>query len=359
VRPEGFTPYRHVAGLGSPPTRAGPKETALASAQAGPYTRGMGSRGRSRQWRHVLPCLLIALSCLGGLPLTPRTWADPDTAVPPQSGQSGAILFQSDRDGHSAIYRLDLPDTRVRRVTPGSTWDDEGPVWSPDGTRIAFASNRPYHGITGFDIFVMNADGADVRRLTFDRSDEREPGWAADGRSVFFSGERDGRSEVYRVWLDTTKVERVTNSLLSRAVLPAASPDGRYLAYVTHGLSYQIQLLDLRNGETRQITTGHGACRPRWSRDGRRLAYVENGTPTSAVMVLMLATGATQRAFADATLWSYDPAWSPDGSHLVIVVSREHDRGADWDLAVIDLSASGRVTRLTRGPGNDRLPDWR
>jgi Tol biopolymer transport system component len=176
---------------------------------------------------------------------------------------------------------------------------------------------------------------------------------------VFFSGERDGRSEIYRVWLETKKVERITHTLLSRAVLPAASPDGRYLGYVTQSLSYEIQLLDLRSGETRQLTSGHGACRPRWSRDSRRLAYVENAGPTSAIRTVTTATGTTQRVFADATLWSYDPAWSPDGSHLVVAVSREHDRGADWDLAVIDLSAPGHVTRLTRGPGNDRLPDWK
>jgi Tol biopolymer transport system component len=319
----------------------------------------MGFRGSGRRSGHGLPCLLVALSCLGGLALPPQNPADSGAAAPRQSGLAGAILFQSDRDGHSAIYRLDLPDTRVRRVTPGSGWDDECPVWSPDGKRIAFASNRSDHGRAGFDIFVMNADGADVRRLTVDRADEREPGWAADGRSVYFSGERDGRSEIYRVWLETTKVDRVTHALLSRAVLPAASPDGRFLAYVSHGLSYEVQLLDLRSGDTRQLTAGHGACRPRWSRDGRRLAYVENDGPTSAVRTLTLATGATQRAFADATLWSYDPAWSPDGSDVVIAVSREHDRGADWDLAVIDLSAPGRLTRLTRGPGNDRLPDWR
>jgi Tol biopolymer transport system component len=319
----------------------------------------MHSSQRSRRSRHVLTGLLIALSCLGALPLPPRNPADPVAAAQTLSGLSGAILFQSDRDGHSAIYRLDLPDARLQRVSPGSAWDDEGPVWSPDGKRIAFASNRSDHGRAGFHIFVMNADGTDVRRLTVDPSAEREPGWAADGRSVFFSGERDGRSEIYQVWLETKKVERVTHTLLSRAVLPAASPDGRYLAYVTHGLSYEIQLLDLRSGKTRQLTAGHGACRPRWSRDGRRLAYVENDGPTSAVRALTLDTGAAQRLFVDATLWSYDPAWSPDGSHVVIAVSREHDRGADWDLAVIDLAASGRLTRLTRGPANDRLPDWR
>lgn len=319
----------------------------------------MATEEGGRRVPRAVPCLLLALACLGGRPLSPQNPGHPVAAAPTRPGPSGAILFQSDRDGRSAIYSLDLPAARAQRVTPGSSWDDEGPVWSPDARRIAFASNRFEQGTSGFDIFVMHADGSHATRVTFDRSDEREPGWAADGRSVYFSGQRDGRSEIYRVWLDTKKVERITHTLLSRAVLPAASPDGRYLAYVTHGLSYEIQLLELQSGQTRQLTANHGACRPRWSHDSRRLAYVENDGPTSAIKIVTLATGATERVFADATLWTYDPAWSPDDSRLVVTVSREHDRGADWDLAVIDLSASRQLTRLTRGPGNDRLPDWK
>ena len=86
--------------------------------------------------------------------------------------------------------------------------------------------------------------------------------WAADGQSLFFTGERDGRGEIYRVWLADKRVDRVTSGI-DRAIMPATSPDGRYLAYAAQTImSFQIHLLDLTNGSTRQITTGGGACRP-------------------------------------------------------------------------------------------------
>ncbi len=57
-------------------------------------------------------------------------------------------------------------------------------------------------------------------------------------------------------------------------------------------------------------------------------------------------------------LWSYYPAWSPDQSRLAFSVSPAHHEGENWDLAVID-PATGAWSRLTEGPGNDRLPDWK
>ena len=61
----------------------------------------------------------------------------------------------------------------------------------------------------------------------------------------------------------------------------------------------------------------------------------------------------------DKKLWSYYPDYSPDGRYLAFSVSPEHHRGEDWDLAIMDLQKPGQFTRLTIGPGNDRVPDWR
>ena len=61
----------------------------------------------------------------------------------------------------------------------------------------------------------------------------------------------------------------------------------------------------------------------------------------------------------DERLWSYYPDYSPDGRWLAFSVSPEHHRGEDWDLALTDARKPGTVTRLTSGPGNDRVPDWR
>ncbi|MGH9203064.1 MAG: TolB family protein, partial [Vicinamibacterales bacterium] len=152
----------------------------------------------------------------------------PEPIRPFPEGLRGEILFQSDREGPTRLYVLDLATTTVRRVGAVGDWFDEEPRWSPDGRRIAFGSTRGQKG--NIDIFVMNADGSGVVRLTDHPSPEQGPVWAADGQSLFFTGERDGRGEIYRVWLADKRVGRITKGI-NRAIMPAASPDGRYLAY--------------------------------------------------------------------------------------------------------------------------------
>ena len=70
------------------------------------------------------------------------------------------------------------------------------------------------------------------------------------------------------------------------------------------------------------------------------------------------AGGGARDLGAPAPLWNYYPEWSPDGAHVAFAVSPAHHEGEDWDLAVAAV-ATGQWTRLTSGPGNDRLPDWK
>ena len=149
-------------------------------------------------------------------------------AKPFPPGFTGELLFQSDREGLTRLFVLDLASGAVRPVGSAGDWVDEEPRWSPDGRQIAFSSTRGQKG--NIDIFVMDADGSNVVRLTDHPAAEQGPVWAADAKSVFFTGERDGRGEIYRVWLADKRVDRITHGI-DRAIMPATSPDGRYLAY--------------------------------------------------------------------------------------------------------------------------------
>ena len=264
-------------------------------------------------------------------------------------------MFQSDREGPTRIFVIDLATRAVRRVGPAGTWFDEDPSWSPDGSRIAFASTRAGGG--NLDIWIVKADGSGLMRVTDDRAPDQDPAWAADGRSVFFTSERDGRGEIYRVWLDSRKVERMTAGL-ARAIMPAASRDGQYLAWASQLLiGFKIQLLSLQTGELRTVGTSGGACRPAFSPDTGEMAFVLLDAEPSS---LMAVTETSRRTLvADRRVWAYYPAYSPDGRTIAFSVSPEHHQGEDWDLAVTDATRPGAITKVTSGPGNDRVPDWR
>lgn len=268
---------------------------------------------------------------------------------------AGELVFQSDREGPTRIFVIDVPTRAIRRVGDAGDWHDEDPQWSPDGTRIAFASTRAGRG--NWDIYVMQADGRGTVRLTDHAAPDQDPAWAADGRSLFFTSERDGRGEIYRVWTDTRKVDRVTSGW-SRAIMPAASRDGRYMAYAAQlVMGFRIQLLDLTTGEDRTIGTSGGACRPAFSTDVKELAFVQLDSEPSR---LEAVTETSRRTLvSDPRLWAYYPDYSPDGQYIAFSVSPEHHAGEDWDLALTPTRHPGQVLRLTSGPGNDRVPHWR
>jgi Tol biopolymer transport system component len=264
-------------------------------------------------------------------------------------------VFQSDRAGPNRLFVVDVATRALRPLGNPGDWVDEEPQWSPDGSRVAFSSTRGGRG--NYDIYVMGADGGGVTRLTDDPAPDQDPAWAADGQSLFFTSERNGRGEIYRVWIDSRKVDRVTRGL-SRAIMPAASRDGRYMAYAAQLIiGFQIQLIDLTNGQERTVGTSGGACRPAFAPDTKELAFVHLDAEPSR---LEAVTETSRRTLiADRKLWSYYPEYSPDGRYIAFSVSPEHHQGEDWDLAITDAAKPGQITKLTSGPGNDRVPHWK
>jgi Tol biopolymer transport system component len=127
--------------------------------------------------------------------------------------------------------------------TIGGNWDDYYPAFSPDGTKIAFASTRDsanagfcfQDGSAGctWDIYVANADGSNQRQITNTPDwDETDPDWSPDGSKLVFSSNRDGfRSDIYTMNADGTNVTKLTNDRVSDE--PAWSPDGTKIVFRT------------------------------------------------------------------------------------------------------------------------------
>jgi len=295
----------------------------------------------------------------------------PEAVRPFAPDLSGTLVFESDVTGRPAIYTLALATGVVRPLSGGPGYSTTTPRWSPDGVRVVFSSNRAHYegaapetGTPDMDLWVVNADGSGLARLTRDGANERDPAWTPDGQGVVYSSDRDSRGDLYRLVLATGTVTRLTRHYVGRAIMPAPSADGTRIAFAAQTLrvgafwDFQVHVLSSQ-GAAQPLATTAGSCWPNWSADGQRLAHVR--LPRGQPSTLEIRDGSqleSTRVLTAANLWSYYPDWSPDGTRLAFAVSPEHHEGENWDLAVVDVR-TGTWTRLTQGAGNDRLPDWK
>jgi Tol biopolymer transport system component len=307
--------------------------------------------------------IFAALLFAGGFIQAPTL---PKPVAPFPTGLTGTLLFQSDvrgadnPGGRNHIFSIDLASGRISQLTSGRNHHDQHPKWSPDGQRISFVSSRGGN----FDLYVMNADGTNITRVTDDPANDFDPIWMPDGQSMIFSSERDSRSDLYRVWLADRRVDRLTHHFVGRAIMPSVSPDGKLVAFAAQTLQrlqfweFQVHILDLATGKTRALPNTGGACWPSWSPDGRQLANVLLAKEPSTLQIRDADGSATRELVGDPTRWHYYPDFSKDGRWLAFSVSPAHHEGEDWDLAVAAPDGS-KYQRLTTGAGNDRLPDWK
>ena len=117
------------------------------------------------------------------------------------SATGDSIAFDSDRDGDYEIFVMNADGTEVRQLTDNDH-DDEFAQWSPDGDSIAFQSDRD----GDLEIFVMNADGTEVRQLTDNDDDDGFAQWSPDGDSIAFTSSRYGDFEIFVMNADGTSV---------------------------------------------------------------------------------------------------------------------------------------------------------
>jgi TolB protein len=143
-----------------------------------------------------------------------RMTAGPSGALnvePAPSPNGSKLAFSSDRSGKPMIWIMDADGSNIKRVTYAGVYNSS-PAWSPDGSRITFAGYEKDH----YDIFAMNADGTNMQRLTSTKkpngkwSSNEDPVFSPDGRHVMYTSDRTGTNQVYIINIDGNNEQRIT-----------------------------------------------------------------------------------------------------------------------------------------------------
>ncbi len=264
------------------------------------------------------------------------------------------IAFTSTRDGNIDIYVMDIDGRNQRRVTvnPARDWL---PAWSPDGKKIAFVSNRNNVNEDRRQIWVIDADGKNPIRLT-DGLVDTNPDWSPDGTKIVYDTHLvpedhnlapDG---IAVMDADGNNKRLVKNA---RGLHPTWSPDGKRIAFISvkNPRGAQIYVMDVDGRNRMRLTRDFVHKRlPSWSHDGRRIAYVGDN-----VIWVVDSDGKNPTQLTEHVTEDH-PTWSPD-SEFIAFTSFGRDPGiiGIYTVAV----TNGVVDALLRDPDSwNHHPDW-
>ena len=182
------------------------------------------------------------------------------------AAQKPQIVFNSTRDGNSEIYVMDSDGGNQKRLTANQAYDGQ-PAWSPDGQQAAFVSDR---GDGRYQIYVMDADGSNPKKLT-DTLDNKDPSWSPNGQKIAFTSRNAaGRAHITVMDADGHNVFKLTGGQV-----PSWSPDGQRVAFefLKDGIN-QIYAINVNGQEFKRVTLDLAdKIGPAWSPNGQQIAY--------------------------------------------------------------------------------------
>ena len=238
---------------------------------------------------------------------------------PSLSPDGKKLLFDSDRSGNSELYIMDPDGTNLKRLT-NSPEHDNSPKWSPDGRQIVFARDLQENS----EIFIINADGSNEKRLTQTPGDDSHPNFSPDGKRIIFNSARttpdlkiEWRFQFHEIFImnvDGSDIRQITTFKIV-STYPSISPDGTKICFrrVTNDAGFNYDLsTGKRNSEV----------------------FVMNIDGSNAVNV------SNNPAFDG---W---PTWTPDGK----VIFSSNRGGIPYSAQLYRVNADGSDLKLISDP---------
>lgn len=264
------------------------------------------------------------------------------------------IAFSSDRDRVAGrdvvkeIYTMDFDGDNQRRLTTSRTLS-LAPDWSPDGKTLVYQS---YEKDTP-GLWLISKDGGEKHQIHVPTQLNASPAFSPDGRTVAFCGSVKGNTEIYTVQLDGSGLKRLTENPAIDST-PRWSPNGRELAFTSNRQgSPQIFMMDLEGANVRRVSlAGNWNDEAAFSPDGGRMAFACRNEGDFQICVMDLASGRTVQISSGPGAHE-GPTWSPDGSKI----AWEIQRGNSTQIAVGNADGSGSP-RMVTSSGNNFSPSW-
>lgn len=291
-------------------------------------------------FRRTMPVVALALAGCGGASDGPNG--------PP--ALTNTIVFVSDRTGTPEIHVMNGNGDAVRMIATVAGPKSD-PVLSPDGKKIVFTAGDNSLGSVS-PLWVVSSDGTGLAQLTADGANDMRPTWSPDGSRIAFVSDRDGNAEIYVMNADGTGQTNITNDATTDDN-PAWSPDGNTILFTSSRDSLgsgQSEIYSMSPSGASVVPQLVG-YNPEWSPTGSHFLFER----ASQIYIASPGNASSARQLTSSSEFHFTPGWSPDESKIVYASSISGFEEL-WTVSSVDGSGAAQLTPDANG--ESYYPNW-